>query len=254
MRVLEIGCGAGRVTRAFAGYFGEVYAVDISGEMVRQARAAVAGFPNAHVFRNNGKDLRAVATNWRQRFGLEPPVPIDFAFSFMVFQHIPSRTSSRTMCAKSTGCCVPGVCSNSRFRATPDVEADRERHLAGGAVLRREARGWRIGADSKCATNTAPATNITGSGSSRNRQILLRAEPNSESSGRRSLESPFPPLSELPAQWTPLIFPALGHILPLRSETSCAPPTPSLAAAPLGRFHGGRATAPASAAIPPRKR
>ena len=41
MKVLEIGCGAGRVTRAFAGFFGEVYAVDISREMVRQAREAV---------------------------------------------------------------------------------------------------------------------------------------------------------------------------------------------------------------------
>ena len=51
MRVLEIGCGAGRVTRAFAGFFGEVYAVDISREMVRQAREAVAEFPNAHVIR-----------------------------------------------------------------------------------------------------------------------------------------------------------------------------------------------------------
>src|SRR5579871_1437210 len=37
MKVLEIGCGAGRITRAFARFFGEVYAVDISGEMVRQA-------------------------------------------------------------------------------------------------------------------------------------------------------------------------------------------------------------------------
>src|SRR5450432_3499943 len=64
MKVLEIGCGAGRVTRAFAGFFGEVYAVDISREMVRQAREAVAGFPNAHVIRNNGKDLSAVATHW----------------------------------------------------------------------------------------------------------------------------------------------------------------------------------------------
>src|SRR5664279_3004938 len=59
MRVLEIGCGAGRVTRPLAEYFGEVYAVDISPEMVRQARAAVAGFPNAHVIQNNGKDLSA---------------------------------------------------------------------------------------------------------------------------------------------------------------------------------------------------
>jgi SAM-dependent methyltransferase len=91
MRVLEIGCGAGRVTRAFAGFFGEVYAVDISREMVRQARRAVEGFPNAHVFHNNGKDLSAVRLKWWHRFGLGKPVEIDFAFSFLVFQHIPSK-------------------------------------------------------------------------------------------------------------------------------------------------------------------
>src|SRR5215472_13540517 len=55
MRVLEIGCGAGRVTRALAQFFGEVWAVDISSEMVRQARRAVAGFPNARVLHNNGR-------------------------------------------------------------------------------------------------------------------------------------------------------------------------------------------------------
>src|SRR4051794_23196550 len=91
MRVLEIGCGAGRVTRAFAGYFGEVYAVDISREMVHQARSATAGFPNAHIFRNSGKDLSAVRRKWWHRFGFGAPIEMDFAFSFMVFQHIPSR-------------------------------------------------------------------------------------------------------------------------------------------------------------------
>jgi 2-polyprenyl-3-methyl-5-hydroxy-6-metoxy-1,4-benzoquinol methylase len=35
MRVLEIGCGTGRITRALARQFGEVYGVDISGEMIR---------------------------------------------------------------------------------------------------------------------------------------------------------------------------------------------------------------------------
>src|ERR1017187_3368907 len=57
MKVLEIGCGAGRITRALAGFFGQVYAVDISRGMVRLARAALRQFPNARVFRNNGKDL-----------------------------------------------------------------------------------------------------------------------------------------------------------------------------------------------------
>src|SRR5215470_14925484 len=41
MKVLEIGCGAGRITRALARRFGEVHAVDISPEMVRQARLAL---------------------------------------------------------------------------------------------------------------------------------------------------------------------------------------------------------------------
>src|SRR5690349_3268792 len=57
MRVLEIGCGAGRITRALASFFGEVCAVDISGEMVRLAREALRDYPNAHIYQNNGKDL-----------------------------------------------------------------------------------------------------------------------------------------------------------------------------------------------------
>jgi ubiquinone/menaquinone biosynthesis C-methylase UbiE len=80
MRVLEIGCGAGRVTRALSGLFGEVYGVDISGEMVRQAQAALADRPHAHVLQNNGKDLAVVGD-----------LVFDFAFSSIVFQHIPSR-------------------------------------------------------------------------------------------------------------------------------------------------------------------
>lgn len=91
MRVLEIGCGAGRVTRALAGFFGEVWAVDISREMVRQARQALAQFPNAHVIRNNGKDLSALAPHWWHRWRIGRRLEFDFAFSVIVFQHIPSR-------------------------------------------------------------------------------------------------------------------------------------------------------------------
>ncbi|MDX2149191.1 MAG: class I SAM-dependent methyltransferase [Bryobacteraceae bacterium] len=80
MRVLEIGCGAGRVTRALARLFGEVHAVDVSGEMVVRARAALAPLPRAFVYQNNGRDLSVV-----------PDLPFDFAFSSIVFQHIPSR-------------------------------------------------------------------------------------------------------------------------------------------------------------------
>jgi len=80
MRVLEIGCGAGRLTRALAKLFGEVHAVDVSGEMVARTRAALAGWPNAFIYQNNGCDLAVV-----------PALEFDFAYSTIVFQHIPSR-------------------------------------------------------------------------------------------------------------------------------------------------------------------
>ena len=81
MRVLEIGCGAGRVTRALSNFFGEVHGVDVSGEMIAQARRALAGQPNAFVYQNNGTDLSVIPD----------AQPFDFAFSTIVFQHIPSR-------------------------------------------------------------------------------------------------------------------------------------------------------------------
>jgi SAM-dependent methyltransferase len=80
MRVLEIGCGAGRLTRALSNVFGEVHAVDVSGEMVELARRAVADRPGVHVYQNNGCDLSVI-----------PAQEFDFAYSAIVFQHIPSR-------------------------------------------------------------------------------------------------------------------------------------------------------------------
>ena len=80
MRVLEIGCGAGRVTRALSNLFGEVHGIDVSGEMVKLAGKALADRPNAHVYQNNGTDLKVI-----------PVGDFDFAFSSIVFQHIPSR-------------------------------------------------------------------------------------------------------------------------------------------------------------------
>jgi SAM-dependent methyltransferase len=80
MKVLEIGCGTGRMTRALSEVFGEVYAVDISGEMIAKGKQELADRPNVHMFQNNGADLQVLGD-----------IQIDFAFSYIVFQHIPSR-------------------------------------------------------------------------------------------------------------------------------------------------------------------
>ncbi len=80
MRVLEIGCGVGRMTRALAATFGEVHGVDVSEEMVQRAKGFLKSTPNAHVYCNSGTDLDVLGSR-----------EFDFAYSFIVFQHIPSR-------------------------------------------------------------------------------------------------------------------------------------------------------------------
>ncbi|NDJ10292.1 MAG: class I SAM-dependent methyltransferase [Acidobacteriia bacterium] len=80
MTVLEIGCGSGRITRALSENFGEVYAVDVSGEMIRRASEALKDRTNVHLSQNNGQDLAVLGD-----------VRVDFAFTYIVFQHIPSR-------------------------------------------------------------------------------------------------------------------------------------------------------------------
>ncbi len=77
-RVLEIGCGIGRMTAALARRFREVEGIDVSEEMTRRARAALAGTPNARVSVANGADLAGFASG-----------SFDFVFSYLVFQHIP---------------------------------------------------------------------------------------------------------------------------------------------------------------------
>ena len=80
MRILEIGCGAGRLTQALSKIFGEIHAVDVSGEMIARARAALQDRPHVTFYQNNGCDLSVV-----------PSLEFDFAYSSHVFQHIPSR-------------------------------------------------------------------------------------------------------------------------------------------------------------------
>ncbi len=80
LKVLEIGCGSGRVTRPLARIFGEVHGVDISADMVRLAGEAVKPFSNSFVYQNNGFDLSVIPTS-----------NFDFAFSHLVFQHVPNR-------------------------------------------------------------------------------------------------------------------------------------------------------------------
>jgi cyclopropane fatty-acyl-phospholipid synthase-like methyltransferase len=112
MRVIEIGCGAGRITRALAGVFGEVHGVDVSGEMVSLARQGLADTPNAFVYQNNGMDLTVL-----------PDGPYDFAFSTIVFQHIPSREVIYSYVREVHRLLRPGALFKFQVQGSSEMEA-----------------------------------------------------------------------------------------------------------------------------------
>lgn len=79
-RAVEIGCGLGRITRPLAERFAEVHAVDISPEMIARARERLRDCANVTLHLGSGEDLAGL-----------PEAYFDFAFSYIVFQHIPAR-------------------------------------------------------------------------------------------------------------------------------------------------------------------
>ena len=129
MRVLEIGCGAGRVTRALAEMFGEVHAVDVSGEMVAQAQAFLAGFPNAHVYQNSGMDLSVV-----------PVGDFDFAFSIVVFQHVPSKEIVENYVREVNRLLRPGALFKFQVQGDVRIETDPEDTWLGVPFSEEDAR------------------------------------------------------------------------------------------------------------------
>jgi ubiquinone/menaquinone biosynthesis C-methylase UbiE len=97
LSMLEIGCGVGRMTRMLARLFAQVTALDVSPSMVEQAKANLRGFPNAQVILGDGATLHQI-----------PDASIDFAFSFIVFQHIPNREVIESYCREVHRVLRPG--------------------------------------------------------------------------------------------------------------------------------------------------
>jgi SAM-dependent methyltransferase len=79
-RGLEVGCGPGRLIRPMSRNFGEIHGVDVSDEMIRLAEERFHGSSSIKLHATNGSDLSPLASDY-----------FDFAYSYAVFQHIPSR-------------------------------------------------------------------------------------------------------------------------------------------------------------------
>jgi len=80
--ILEIGCGIGRMTAFLSMLFKRVIAIDISGEMIRQAKDRlkyVSGHSNIKLIETDGETIPVDDDS------------VDFAFSYLVFQHMKTR-------------------------------------------------------------------------------------------------------------------------------------------------------------------
>lgn len=78
-RLLEIGCGIGRMTKHLAGHFAEVHGTDVSSEMIEQARMRLRHFANVHLHVTSGIDFKDLPADY-----------FDTIFSVYVFQHVPT--------------------------------------------------------------------------------------------------------------------------------------------------------------------
>ena len=83
--VLNIGCGVGRVERYLAPMVEELWAVDVSGEMIARARRRLEGVPNVHL-REVGND------EFLRSFG---DARFNLVFSFLVLQHLEKEHAAR---------------------------------------------------------------------------------------------------------------------------------------------------------------
>jgi SAM-dependent methyltransferase len=78
IRVLDVGCGIGRMTAPIADHFDSVVGVDVSEEMIEQAKRLHGDQPNLNFAVNNGTDLSEFPD---EHFGL--------ALSYSVLPHLP---------------------------------------------------------------------------------------------------------------------------------------------------------------------
>ena len=134
---LELGCGAGRMTRTFAERFSRVYAFDISAEMLGHAKALFPEASNVEWILGNGTDLSALSGH-----------SVDFAFSYIVLQHMPEPAFAYRYIREMLRVLKPGGAFLFQFNSVPQMTMNWKGRMAWRLVdfpwslgFRRTSRG-----------------------------------------------------------------------------------------------------------------
>jgi ubiquinone/menaquinone biosynthesis C-methylase UbiE len=95
--MIELGCGAGRMTGAFANHSKLVIAIDLSSEMLQRAHRIHSTSNNISWLQVSGDDLGCLVNG-----------SADFVFSYLVLQHLPSEEFAITYIAELLRVLKPG--------------------------------------------------------------------------------------------------------------------------------------------------
>jgi SAM-dependent methyltransferase len=129
-RVLEIGCGVGRLTRGLAARAGEVVALDVSAEMLSRAREHNGELANVTWMLGDGTTLAGVDGG-----------SVDACVSHVVFQHIPDPAVTLGYVAEMGRVLRPGGWAAFQVSNDPRVHRAAEHNTAGRRLLRRVRAG-----------------------------------------------------------------------------------------------------------------
>ena len=111
LKVLEIGCGVGRILIPMSKKFQESVGVDISQEMVSIGKQKTKNNPNCKILLNNGINLSDLSSNY-----------FDFCYSFIVFQHIPKELIVKNYIKEIARVLKPNSCFRFQVRGTHPID------------------------------------------------------------------------------------------------------------------------------------
>lgn len=131
--MLELGCGAGRMTRSFATRFSRVYASDISVEMLGHAKTLFPDAGNVDWILGNGVDLSNLANE-----------SVDFSFSYIVLQHMPQPAFAYHYVDEMLRVLRSGGMFLFQFNSVPKMTMNWKGRLAWGIVDFPWALGFRV--------------------------------------------------------------------------------------------------------------
>ena len=143
MKVLEIGCGAGTGDARLGADSSARSTRSISaGEMVRQAAAPWPNFPTRTSSTTTARIFPCCAAVGGSSLRISVRLQLDFAFSFMVFQHIPSREIIENYVREVNRVLRPGALFKFQVQGARMIEASR---MIAGLANRSRRTGARNG-------------------------------------------------------------------------------------------------------------